>query len=208
MLLDFVCVFPCRVCASPAYGVSAVPGRHHDLALLQQQEVRAALPAAVDLLDECGQILQALLPPLLQEEELQVRWKEVRGDISEEEEEEEENVSLSGRRFSFYTSECGHQAHGGGRWRRGRLRWKITLRETLSYRVFSSSITTANEKKEKKKKPTQIKLSSLLPALFTEKEKEKFSAQREPSGPSWGAGTSGEMVLHGGRPRVTMAQMD
>lgn len=70
-------------------------------------------------------------------------------------------VSLSGHRYSFYTFEYRHPLHGGGRWRRERLRRQITPGETLSYQVFSSSITTANEKKKKRKKKAdsdQVKL--------------------------------------------------
>lgn len=53
------------------YRVSAVPRRHHHLAVFEQQEVRAALPATVDLLDERGEVLQAVAAPFLQEEELE-----------------------------------------------------------------------------------------------------------------------------------------
>ena len=35
----------------------------------------ATFPATVDLLNECGQVLQALLPPVLQEEELKGQGK-------------------------------------------------------------------------------------------------------------------------------------
>lgn len=50
--------------------ISTVPRCHHDLTLLQQQKLGATFPATVDFLNECGQVLQALLPPVLQEEEL------------------------------------------------------------------------------------------------------------------------------------------
>ena len=71
-----ICVFCLSVCDF-SHRISAVPRRHHDLTLLQQQEVAAALPAAVDLLDERGQVLQALPPPLLQEEELRGKKEQI-----------------------------------------------------------------------------------------------------------------------------------
>lgn len=53
--------------------ISTVPRCHHYLTALQQQEVAAALPSTVDFLNEGGQVLKALPPPLLKEEKLRER---------------------------------------------------------------------------------------------------------------------------------------
>lgn len=53
--------------------ISTVPSGHHYLTALQQQEVAAALPSTIDFLNEGGQVLQALPPPLLKEEKLRER---------------------------------------------------------------------------------------------------------------------------------------
>lgn len=118
----FLCFFSR---ASPAYGVSAVPGRHHDLALLQQQEVCAALPAAVDLLDERGQVLQALLPPVLQEEELQVGGGGQGRRREATEGTRRKCASLFVLSLFFLdTFECRHRPHSSGGDRGGKLHWK------------------------------------------------------------------------------------
>lgn len=57
--------------------ISTVPRCHHDLTALQQQEVAATLPSAIDFLNEGGQVLKALPPPLLQEEKLKEREENV-----------------------------------------------------------------------------------------------------------------------------------
>lgn len=56
--------------------ISTVPSCHHDLTALQQQEAGAALPSTVDFLNEGCQVLKALPPPLLQEEELRTECEE------------------------------------------------------------------------------------------------------------------------------------
>lgn len=53
--------------------IATVPRRHHYLTALQQQEVAATLPSTIDFLNEGGQVLKALPPPLLKEEKLKER---------------------------------------------------------------------------------------------------------------------------------------
>ena len=59
-----------HVCRRASHRIASVPGCYHHLALLEQQEVFAALPSTVDLLDESGQVLQAAPPLFFQEEQL------------------------------------------------------------------------------------------------------------------------------------------
>lgn len=57
--------------------IATVPRCHHYLTALQQQEVAATLPSAIDFLNEGGQVLKALPPPLLKEEKLKGREENV-----------------------------------------------------------------------------------------------------------------------------------
>lgn len=57
--------------------ISTVPSRHHYLTALQQQKVAAALPSTIDFLNEGGQVLKAVPPPLLKEEKLEGVWREI-----------------------------------------------------------------------------------------------------------------------------------
>lgn len=60
--------------------ISTVPSRHHYLTALQQQKVAAALPSTIDFLNEGGQVLKAVPPPLLKEEKLEGVWREIHHD--------------------------------------------------------------------------------------------------------------------------------
>jgi len=50
-------MFSMKGVVKEAHRKSSVPGGDHHLALLHQEKVSAALPATVDLLDECCQVL-------------------------------------------------------------------------------------------------------------------------------------------------------
>lgn len=198
--------FLCFFWASPAYSVSAVPGRHHDLALLQQQEVGAALPAAVDLLDERGQVLQALLPPVLQEEELQVGWGGGGGGGKQgrpceaTEGTRRKCASLSCSYFFLYTFECRHRPHSSG----GKLHWK----KHCPIMSFLLLLQRQMKKRERKKSPLRSSKAPCCRHYSPRNKRRNFPHKGKRAGPSWGAETSREIVLHGRRPRVTVVQMD